>query len=83
MRAVPSVCVRWYALLCPPVCVRVCSSPCGPFLPPSQNAREAVAPQLSMATCGWVLGPASNRTYFDGVLPADWTMSSIDRDVGK
>ena len=48
-----------------------------------ESARQAVWPSLSMATCGWVLGPAGNRTYFDTVLPADWSMSSIDMDVGK
>lgn len=46
-------------------------------------ARDAVAPQLRLASCGWVVGPAGNRSYFDSVLPPDWSMSSIDMDVGE
>lgn len=45
-------------------------------------ARNAVAPALKLATYGWVLGPLGNRSYLDGVLPTDWTMSSIDQLVG-
>jgi hypothetical protein len=44
--------------------------------------REA-APPFSLATCGWVLGPPSNRTLFDQVLPKDVAMSCINREVGK
>ncbi len=44
--------------------------------------REA-APSFKLATCGWVLGPPSNRTLFDRVLPKDVAMSTINREVGK
>ncbi|MCK7478555.1 MAG: hypothetical protein M0C28_15070 [Candidatus Moduliflexus flocculans] len=44
--------------------------------------REA-APPFKLATCGWVLGPPSNRTLFDQVLPKDVAMSTINREVGK
>jgi hypothetical protein len=44
--------------------------------------REA-APPFSLATCGWVLGPPSNRTLFDQALPKDVAMSCINREVGK
>lgn len=42
-----------------------------------------VTPPFSLATCGWVLGPPSNRTLFDQVLPKDVAMSCINREVGK
>ena len=41
------------------------------------------APPFRLATCGWVLGPPSNRTLFDQVLPKDVAMSTINREVGK
>ena len=44
--------------------------------------REA-APPFKPATCGWVLGPPSDRTLFDRVLPKDVAMSTINREVGK
>jgi hypothetical protein len=44
--------------------------------------REA-GPPFRLATCGWVLGPPSNRTLFDQVLPKDVAMSCINREVGK
>jgi hypothetical protein len=47
-----------------------------------QAWREA-APPFKLATCGWVLGPPSNRTLFDQVLPKDVAMSTINREVGK
>jgi hypothetical protein len=47
-----------------------------------QAWREA-APPFKLATCGWVLGPPSNRTLFDQVLPKDMAMSAINREVGK
>ncbi len=40
-------------------------------------------PPFRLATCGWVLGPPSNRTLFDQVLPKDVAMSTINREVGK
>jgi len=42
-----------------------------------------VAPPFSLAMCGWVLGPPSNRTLFDQALPKDVAMSCINREVGK
>jgi len=48
----------------------------------ANRARDAVAPGMSLATYGWVLGPLGNRSYLDGVLPPDWTMTSIDQKVG-
>ena len=48
-----------------------------------QAARDAVAPNVKLATCGWVLGPLGNRSYFDSVLPLGWAMSSIDVDLGN
>jgi hypothetical protein len=47
------------------------------------KAWSEVAPPFSLATCGWVLGPPSNRTLFDQILPKDVAMSSINREVGK
>ena len=47
------------------------------------EAWRDVAPSFRLATCGWVLGPPSNRTLFDQVLPKDVAMSCINREVGK
>ena len=47
-----------------------------------QAWKEAASP-FRLATCGWVLGPPSNRTLFDQVLPKDVAMSTINREVGK
>lgn len=47
-----------------------------------QAAEEVKAP-FSLATCGWVLGPPSNRTLFDRVLPKKVAASCINREVGK
>jgi hypothetical protein len=44
-------------------------------------ARDANAP-FGLATCGWVLGPANERSYFDKFLPKTWPMSCINRYVG-
>lgn len=40
-------------------------------------------PPFRLATCGWVLGPPSDRTLFDRALPKDVAMSTINREVGK
>ncbi|MBM3310354.1 MAG: hypothetical protein FJY80_02485 [Candidatus Aminicenantes bacterium] len=45
-------------------------------------AREVQAP-FSLATCGWVLGPPSNRSLFDQVLPKEVAATCINREVGK
>jgi hypothetical protein len=47
------------------------------------QAWQEVMPPFSLATCGWVLGPPSNRTLFDQILPKDVAMSCINREVGK
>jgi hypothetical protein len=47
------------------------------------EAWREVAPPFGLATCGWVLGPPSNRTLFDQVLPKGVVMSCINREVGK
>jgi hypothetical protein len=47
------------------------------------QAWREVSPPFRLATCGWVLGPPSNRTLFDQVLPKDVAMSTINREVGK
>ncbi len=45
-------------------------------------AGEAGAP-FALATCGWVLGPPSDRTLFDRELPKSMAVSCINREVGK
>ena len=47
------------------------------------RAWSELGPPFRLATCGWVLGPPSNRTLFDQVLPKDVAMSTINREVGK
>jgi hypothetical protein len=47
------------------------------------QAWRETAPPFRLATCGWVLGPPSNRTLFDQALPKDVAMSTINREVGK
>ncbi len=38
--------------------------------------------QLTLATCGWVLGPPKDRALFDNLLPKEMPMSCINRNVG-
>jgi len=45
-------------------------------------ALENTGSPFSLATCGWVLGPASDRAYFDKILPKDIPFSCINRNVG-
>jgi hypothetical protein len=47
-----------------------------------QAAKELNVP-FGLATCGWVLGPPSDRILFDRVLPKDVSLSCINREVGK
>jgi Malectin domain len=47
-----------------------------------QAAADARVP-FAIATCGWVLGPPSDRTLFDRVLPKPVAVSCINREVGK
>lgn len=44
-------------------------------------AKEVNAP-FALATCGWVLGPQSDRALFDRVLPSGMALSCINRAVG-
>jgi hypothetical protein len=44
-------------------------------------AAEVRAP-FTLATCGWVLGPAQDRSMFDQFLPKSMPMSCINRQVG-
>lgn len=37
---------------------------------------------FGFATCGWVLGPPSDRALFDTMLPKDAALSCINRQVG-
>jgi malectin (di-glucose binding ER protein) len=45
-------------------------------------AHEQVKPPFALATCGWVLGPQSDRALFDKVLPKNIAISCINREVG-
>jgi hypothetical protein len=45
-------------------------------------AAEKIKVPFSFATCGWVLGPAQDRSMFDRFLPSGWAMSCINREVG-
>jgi len=47
-----------------------------------EAAADAQVP-FAIATCGWVLGPPSDRTLFDRVLPKSVAASCINREVGK
>ena len=47
-----------------------------------EAAKKVNAP-FQLATCGWVLGPQSNRALFDEVLPPDMPVSCINRQVGN
>jgi hypothetical protein len=47
-----------------------------------QAAKEVHAP-FQLATCGWVLGPPSDRALFDKELPKNIAVSCINREVGK
>src|SRR4030042_711439 len=58
-------------------------------LPDAWEARPARATWAQagvpfvLATCGWVLGPPSDRTLFDRALPKVVAASCINREVGK
>jgi hypothetical protein len=45
-------------------------------------AAEKVKAPFTLATCGWVLGPAQDRALFDKMLPKAMPMSCINRQVG-
>jgi hypothetical protein len=46
------------------------------------EAASSVKVPFRLATCGWVLGPQYDRSYFDRVLPRDMAISCINRQVG-
>lgn len=46
-----------------------------------QAAKEARAP-FALATAGWVLGPSSDRTMFDRILPKDMPFAALNRELG-
>ncbi|MBM4018140.1 MAG: hypothetical protein FJ288_07385 [Planctomycetes bacterium] len=45
-------------------------------------AKKVQAP-FTLAACGWVLGPQTDRALFDRTLSKDMPMSCINRQVGK
>ena len=48
----------------------------------ARTAWEKVKPPFQLATSGWVLGPQTDRSYLDKILPADMPLSCINRAVG-
>jgi hypothetical protein len=46
------------------------------------KALETVKPGFGLATCGWVLGPESNRSLFDNFLPKNIAFSCINQNLG-
>jgi hypothetical protein len=48
----------------------------------AMRAAKNVDAPFTLATCGWVLGPANDRSFFDQILPKTWPMSCINRYVG-
>jgi hypothetical protein len=46
-------------------------------------AADEMAAPFQIATCGWVLGPPSDRTLFDRLLPQSVTVSCINREIGR
>ena len=46
-----------------------------------EAAKKVNAP-FTLATCGWVLGPQSDRTLFDKSLPKEMPLSCISKAVG-
>jgi len=46
------------------------------------KAWEVVKPGFHLATCGWVLGPMSDRALFDQYLPKTVAFSCINRNLG-
>ena len=47
------------------------------------RARDIINSDLELATCGWTVGPKIDRTYFDQILPKDYTLTSINERVGN
>jgi hypothetical protein len=47
-----------------------------------QAAHDATGATFQLASCGWVVGPLGDRSYWDTILPPSWAISSIDKQVG-
>ena len=47
------------------------------------SALKKASVLFQLATCGWVLGPPSDRAMFGKILPNDVAISCINRQVGK
>lgn len=48
----------------------------------ARDALNKIGQPFTLATCGWVLGPQSDRAALDGILPKACPMSCINRQVG-
>lgn len=48
----------------------------------ASRALATVKPGFLLATCGWVLGPKSDRALFDQYLPKSIAFSCINRNLG-
>jgi len=48
----------------------------------AMKAAENVSAPFTLATCGWVLGPQSDRALFDKILPREMPMGCINRFLG-
>lgn len=46
------------------------------------SALDSIGNPLTLATCGWVLGPVNNRAALNAFLPKQCPMSCINRSVG-
>ena len=46
------------------------------------SALDAIGKPFTLAACGWVLGPAQDRSAFDDILPKDSPITCINRSVG-
>ena len=46
------------------------------------SALDELGKPFTLATCGWVLGPAQDRKALDAILPKDSPMSCINQSVG-
>ncbi len=49
----------------------------------AQEVLEDMGNPITLATCGWVLGPPSDRSLFDKILNPRSPMTCISRSVGK
>ncbi len=47
------------------------------------DAAKKVQAPFTLATCGWVLGPQTDRALFHRILPPEMPISCINREVGK